>query len=234
MTELGAHIVDSVIPAVPVRQYVLTFPAHIRYVLAWNSEFRNWVLAAIIRALEKHYVDQALAAGAVDPQFAAISVLQRFDGALRIFPHWHILAVDGVWHRTAESLIFLPAPRLYTELVADLLADIAKRVTRQADRFFAKRADADGKVGPADPVMANLAQYSLFGPQELERAAPPAVTGSSSRPKMKSRNCVDLDGFNLQAEVRIHEVARERLEHLVRYVCRPVIAAKRLEAVGGA
>ena len=119
MCELGAHIVDSVIPAVPVRQFVLTFPANIRYVLAWNSEFRNWVLAAIMRALEKHYVDQAVAAGAVDPQFAAISVLQRFDGALRIFPHWHILAADGVWHRTVDGgLKFLPAPRLYTELVA--------------------------------------------------------------------------------------------------------------------
>ena len=116
--------------------------------------------------------------------------------------------------------------------MADLLADIAKRVTRQADRFFAKRADADGKVGPADPVMANLLQYSLFGPQELERVEPPPVAGKSSKPKMKSRNCVDLDGFNLHADVRIHEVARERLEHLVRYVCRPVIAAKRLEAVG--
>ena len=54
MTELAAHLVDSVIPAAPIRQFVLTFPGHIRWVLAWNSEFRNWVLAAILRALEKH------------------------------------------------------------------------------------------------------------------------------------------------------------------------------------
>ena len=87
MTELAAHIVDSVIPAVPVRQFVLTFPAHIRWVLAWNAEFRNWVLAAIMRALEKHYVGQGEVAGAVSPQFEAISVVQWFDGALRVFPH---------------------------------------------------------------------------------------------------------------------------------------------------
>ena len=54
MTELAAHLVDSVIPAAPIRQFVLTFPGHIRWVLAWNSECRNWVLAAILRALEKH------------------------------------------------------------------------------------------------------------------------------------------------------------------------------------
>ncbi|MSQ84467.1 MAG: hypothetical protein EXR77_16565 [Myxococcales bacterium] len=113
-----------------------------------------------------------------------------------------------------------------------MLADIVKRVTRQADRFFAKRADADGKAVPADPVMANLLQYALFGPQELERVAPTTANGKTGQPKLKSRNCVDFDGFNLHANVRIHEVARERLEHLVRYVCRPVIAAKRLEPVG--
>ena len=118
------------------------------------------------------------------------------------------------------------------DLLADLLADIVKRVTRQPDRFFTKRADVDGKVGPADPVMANLLHYSLFSPQELERVEPPPGAGKSSRPKFKARNCVDLDGFNLHADVRVHEVAGERLQHLVRYVCRPVIAAKRLEAAG--
>ncbi|MSQ85115.1 MAG: hypothetical protein EXR77_19950 [Myxococcales bacterium] len=66
----------------------------------------------------------------------------------------------------------------------------------------------------------------------MERVAPTTATGKAGQPKPKSRNCVDLDGFNLHADVRIHEVARERLEHLVRYICRPVIAAKRLERVG--
>ncbi|MSQ82685.1 MAG: hypothetical protein EXR77_07175 [Myxococcales bacterium] len=85
MTELAANIVDSVIPATPVRQFVLTFPAHTRWVLAWNAEFRNWVVAAIMAALVKHYGDQGEVAGGVSPQFAAILVLQRFDGALRVF-----------------------------------------------------------------------------------------------------------------------------------------------------
>ena len=89
MTELAAHIVDSVIPVVPVRQFVLTLPPNLRAVLAWNEELRGKVLRAFMRALEKHYVQQALAAGAVEPKFAAISVLQRWDGALRVQTHSH-------------------------------------------------------------------------------------------------------------------------------------------------
>ena len=153
MTELAAHIVDSVIPDVPVRQFVLTLPPHLRSILAWNAELRGKVLSAFMRALEKHYVQQALAAGAVEPKFAAISVLQRWDGAIRVFPHWHVVAVDGVWHKTATGLKFLRADPMRTEQVAALLADIIKRVTLQAERFFARRADADGALKPGDPAL---------------------------------------------------------------------------------
>ena len=107
MTELAAHIVDSVIPAVPVRQFVLTLPPDLRAIVAWNSELRGKVLTAFMRALEKHYVQQALAKGATEPKFAAISGLQRWDGAIRIFPHWHVLVADGAWHKTATGLKFL-------------------------------------------------------------------------------------------------------------------------------
>ncbi|MSQ84646.1 MAG: hypothetical protein EXR77_17525 [Myxococcales bacterium] len=39
-----------------------------------------------------------------------------------------------MWDRAADGLKFLPAPRLYTDLIADLLADIVKRATRQAEQ----------------------------------------------------------------------------------------------------
>jgi len=36
MTERAAHLVDAVLPWVPVRQWVLTVPYRLRYQLAWN------------------------------------------------------------------------------------------------------------------------------------------------------------------------------------------------------
>lgn len=36
MTERAAHLVDAVLPRVPVRQWVLTVPYRLRYQMAWN------------------------------------------------------------------------------------------------------------------------------------------------------------------------------------------------------
>ena len=36
MTERTAHLVDAVLPWVPVRQWVLTVPYRLRYQMAWN------------------------------------------------------------------------------------------------------------------------------------------------------------------------------------------------------
>ena len=36
MTERAAHLVDAVLPWVPVRQWVLTMPYRLRYQMAWN------------------------------------------------------------------------------------------------------------------------------------------------------------------------------------------------------
>ena len=129
MTELAAHLCDSVIAAVPVRQFVLTVPGNLRYVLTWNAKLRAKVLGAFMRALEKHYVRLALAQGAVEPQFAAISVLQRWDDALRALPHWHVLAADGVWQRTDKGMKFLAAEPLRDDQLEALLADAIKRIT---------------------------------------------------------------------------------------------------------
>ena len=64
----------------------------------------------------------------------------------------------------------------------------------------------------------------------MQRMEP--VTAKSGLPTFqpKSRNCVDSRGFNLHANTVVHEVARERLERLVRYISRPAVAAKRIVA----
>jgi hypothetical protein len=37
MTERAAHLVDEVVPPVPVRQWVLTLPYRLRYLMAWEN-----------------------------------------------------------------------------------------------------------------------------------------------------------------------------------------------------
>jgi len=44
MTERAAHLVDAVLPWVPVRQWVLTMPYRLRYQMAWNHGLSRAVL----------------------------------------------------------------------------------------------------------------------------------------------------------------------------------------------
>ena len=50
MTERAAHLVDEVLPQVPVRQWVLTMPYRLRYQLAWNHGLSRAVSRVYTRA----------------------------------------------------------------------------------------------------------------------------------------------------------------------------------------
>jgi hypothetical protein len=50
-TERAAHLVEYAFPDVPVRQWVLTLPPRVRYVLAWNHALCRAVVAVYMRAV---------------------------------------------------------------------------------------------------------------------------------------------------------------------------------------
>ena len=51
MSELASQLVDRVIPEVPVRQWVLSLPWSLRYLLAFDAALCRDVLAVFIRAV---------------------------------------------------------------------------------------------------------------------------------------------------------------------------------------
>src|SRR5438552_2604608 len=56
MAERAAHLVDHVLPAAPVRQWVLSLPFRLRYLPAWNHELYREVLAVHASALRAFYL----------------------------------------------------------------------------------------------------------------------------------------------------------------------------------
>ena len=236
MTELAAHLADSVIAEVPVRQWVLTVPMGLHELLAWNVDVRGAVLAAFMRALQAHYRRMGLAQGQLDPKFAAVSVLQRFSGSLKIYPHWHILAADGAWQQADDGkMAFKPAPPLDEEQLHNVLTDAVARIRRQLDKHNKRRDDADARdtFGESQPALAALIRSSLGGKEIREQDPPPKPGQAKTAPRTESKNCMSFAGFSLHANTRVHECNREKLERLIRYVCRPTIAAERLEDAGG-
>ena len=66
MTERAAHLVTEVLPRVPVRQWVLSLPYRLRYVLAWNHELCRAVLGVFARTLLTSYRQRAMRRGTAD------------------------------------------------------------------------------------------------------------------------------------------------------------------------
>ena len=84
MTALAAHLVDEVIPLVPVRQWVLTLPHRLRYMLGWDHKLCRAVLAVYIRALLGFLRRQARKSGVLNGQGGAVTVIQRFGSVLNL------------------------------------------------------------------------------------------------------------------------------------------------------
>src|SRR5262245_59702966 len=63
MTERAAHLVDEVLPRVPVRQWVLTMPYRLRYRMAFDHGLSRAVLGVYTRALFDIYARGARARG---------------------------------------------------------------------------------------------------------------------------------------------------------------------------
>ena len=101
MAERAAHLVDHVIPDVPVRQWVLSLPHPLRYRLAWDHDLCRRVSAVFCRAVSRLLSDLARAAGLEQPRGGAVAVIQRFGGALNLNVHIHALVLDGVFARDA-------------------------------------------------------------------------------------------------------------------------------------
>jgi hypothetical protein len=59
MAETAAHLVDHVIPRVPVRQWVLAFPIPLRWLFAAHPELLAPVLRIVHRIIATFLIQQA-------------------------------------------------------------------------------------------------------------------------------------------------------------------------------
>jgi Transposase zinc-binding domain len=83
MSETAAHLVDHVIPEVPVRQWVLSLPIPLRLLLAAQPELITAVLQVVQRVLSRYLLGQAgIKAGEGD--CGSVTLIQRFGSAANL------------------------------------------------------------------------------------------------------------------------------------------------------
>ena len=191
--------------------------------------------------LSGFYERAAARLGKSRPRAGAVAFVQRFDSALRLNVHLHVIWLDGVYsHEPGRGGVEWCEHAQVTDAdVALVVRRVHDRVRRKL-RQMGKWPEADD-AGDADPTFGgDDGEQLLF---ELDTAAVQGVALSGERagqrdirvgggarrePWVKGPLCADLDGFSLHAGVRVAAGDRKRLEHLCRYAGRPAIAERRL------
>jgi hypothetical protein len=102
MAESAALLVDEVIPEQPIRQWVLSFPFQLRFLLASRPQLMGRVLGIVYRALSSHLIQKA-GFTRKTAQTGAVTLIQRFGSALNLNVHFHMLFLDGVYTETKHG-----------------------------------------------------------------------------------------------------------------------------------
>ena len=110
MAESAAYLVDQVIPHVPVRQWVLSFPIPLRSLFAVHPELQTPVLQILHRVITTFLIKQT-DINRSEAATGAITFIQRFGSAANLNIHIHGLVPDGVYCTGGEGApVFHQAP----------------------------------------------------------------------------------------------------------------------------
>ena len=168
MAQTAAHLVDHVIPPVPVRQWVISVPKRLRGMLADRPRAVAALTKIFLDEIERTLITASGVTAATDmpraarPRLGGISFLHRFGSALNHHVHLHACVTDGVFMQPAAEAgcdappAFLPA-RPITQ--ADLAA-LTERVRRRVIRWF-RRAGLIDAAAAADMLAWENSGFSV-------------------------------------------------------------------------
>jgi hypothetical protein len=245
MNDTAAHLVDQVLPLdTPVRQWVCSMPFSLRYLMGYDKKLCADILSVYASELMHSYKLRAkhlLGLNSVnDAHTGAVTLVQRFDSALRLNVHPHTLVIDGVYVQVddGDRLVFHPLPPPTHAEVATLagrIADRAEAVMRKHGRWVdADCADSEpDQLSTEQAALSACYQASAQGVDVLgQRAGRPTLRLMTTPPELKTTSEPGLvavvRGFNLHAATTADGCDRERLERLCQYIGRPPIANERL------
>lgn len=233
MNEVALHLVEQVFPNVPVRQFVLSFPFSVRYLLAYNPSLVTKVLAIYLRIITNWYVKAARRNGHIG-KTAAVTFIQRFGGAINLNVHFHALLLDGAFVVEDGEPHFIPVFPPTDEEVMTLVNRINLRVSRYLRKKGYELNDfSEDPFAHEQPVLAHIAGASVkskigLGSRaglKVRRIGEECSIGNSY---IVSTRCALSDGFSLHANLQIKRDDRKGLEKLCRYTARPPITLERM------
>src|SRR5664279_4168954 len=236
MNQTTHNLLAHVLPAAPLRQWVLSLPYALRAPLAYETGLLTLVARVFEDSLLRWY-ERRLAPGDRRAQGGLLTVIQRSSGDMRLNPHLHVVVLDGVYVAGTDGQpVFRALGRLKTDEVADVVQITKARVLKALQRRGVVRVrpealEVDDALANRDPVLAQLAAAAVAGlppagPAERKREPLAMLTGGGI--EIVGDLVVQDSGFNLHAKTRAGAVDDEARGRLLRYVLRPPLAQDRL------
>jgi hypothetical protein len=193
MSQTAAHLVDHVVPHVPVRQWVrvcqLRLPIPLRVLLAAQPELVTPVLQVVQRVVERHLLGHT-GLKSDEGQGGAVTLIQRFGSAANLNIHLHCLVLDGVYRCDgdgAPSFVDAGAPtdEELRALLQTVIARLMKMLTRRGvlvedmGQTYLAEPDADGdEARTLRPLQAAAITYRIaFGADASSKPSRTATIG---------------------------------------------------------
>jgi hypothetical protein len=228
MANTSAHLVDRVLPIVPVRQYVLSLPFELRRLAAFRAE----VLSALCRIfVQEIFASHRRRIPIANVESGAVTFVQRFGSTLNLNVHFHVVVLDGVFTRAEGGLAFHEAPApTHDELLAIAVRTKNRALAWLKRKGYVARREDESNETPAVTAMDACAQIAL---QRGEFADVRATDRAAAIEHVKSEAAAEAEGFNVHAGVRIEADDDMGREKLCRYGARPVFAMDRIQRIPG-
>ncbi len=103
MVETAAHLVENVVPSIPIRQFVISFPLRIRCYLQTYKILQS-ILKIVVDEIRKRLI--ICGPNIPDLQIGIISFIQYFGKTLNFHPHFHLIVADGLFSKDGSDLLF--------------------------------------------------------------------------------------------------------------------------------
>ena len=140
MAETAALLADEVLPERPLRQWVLSLPYALRFLLATDPDSLTLVLGVAYRAISGHLLAKAGLTRATGST-GAVTLVQRFGSSLNLNIHFHMIIPDGVYLPVdGAAPVFRHVPRPTGAELQALVQQIAARIGRLAGAPRHRRA----------------------------------------------------------------------------------------------
>ena len=247
MAEVAAHVIDHVLPHLPVRQWVLSVPKRLRPFLEGSPDIAGAVLRIFIRAVRTTLCRTSPDAPR-DAQLGALSFLHRFGSSLNAHFHFHAVVLDGVFARDVDGEArFHEAALLQSEHWHELQHVVQRRVLRYFRRHdLLDESDAHGMLswqggggfsidasvrieGEDRAGVERLLRYCARPPFALERLYAPGGIVSLTSPESKLVYRLPKPTPDGRTEIVLSPI--QLLERLVRFVPPPRVHRHRYHGV---